>query len=211
VSARRLPLRLGATALLAGAAFATTSASAGARGLVAPSASCGEQAISKVFSPWNDYADYTPLSGGDFEGAGEGWSTTRDAVIANGNSPYQVGGEDDTKSLSLPARSSATSAPICIGVDHPTLRLFAKRHGGGWLSLSMLRVDVLFENAAGTVSSLPIGLVLNGGSWRPTSSIPLLANRLLAEGEHMEVRFRFTAYGADWSIDDIWVDPYHRR
>jgi hypothetical protein len=25
------------------------------------------------------------------------------------------------------------------------------------------------------------------------------------------VAFRFTAEGADWSIDDVWVDPYSRK
>jgi hypothetical protein len=195
--------------MLAGAAFAISTASASAGLIVAPAASCDEQPVSKVFSAWNDHADYTPLPGGDFEGEGDGWSTTGGASTVSGNSPYHVGSDADATSLSLPPGSSATSAPICIGIEHPTMRFFANRHSGcRW---SPLRVDVLFENAAGNVNSLPIAFVSNDGSWQPTSSIATLANLLVAPGEHTQVRFRFKAYGAGWSVDDIFVDPYHRR
>jgi hypothetical protein len=40
----------------------------------------------------------------------------------------------------------------------------------------------------------------------------ILANLLpLLPGEHTPVAFRFTAVGGDWSVDDVWVDPYSRR
>ncbi|HEX8158346.1 MAG TPA: hypothetical protein VF526_13260 [Solirubrobacteraceae bacterium] len=212
MSARRSSLRLGATALLAGAAFALSTASASAGILVASTPSCGDQAVSKVFSLWHDDADYTPLPGGDFEGAEDGWSMTGSAATADGNSPYHVGGPEDSKSLSLPAGSSATSAPICVGIQHPTFRFFVRRRSGGWLSLSMLRVEVLFHDAWGGIGSLPVGLVLNDGSWQPTLPIPVVANLLtLGSHEDIAVRFRFTALGEAWSVDDVWVDPYHRR
>jgi hypothetical protein len=212
VSARRMSLRLGATALLTGAALAVSTASASAGILVASAPSCEDQAVSKVFTPWHDYADYTPLSGGNFEGAGDGWSMTGGAATAGGNSPYHVGRRTDATSLSLPAGSTATSAPICVGIDHPTLRFFAKRRSGRWLSLSTLHVDVLFEDARGAANSLTVGLVLSDGSWQPTSPIPVVANLLtLLPGEYTAVRFRFTAQDEAWSVDDIWVDPYHRR
>jgi hypothetical protein len=212
VSARRLSLRLGATALLTCAAFAASSASASAGILVASSPSCDDQAVSKVFTRWHDYAYYTPLPGGDFESAAAGWSMTGGATTAGGNSPFHVGRPDDATSLSLPAGSSATSAPICVGIDHPTFRFFAKRRTGTWLSLPMLRVDVLFQDNRGAVNSLAVGLVLSDGSWQPTSPIPVVANLLtLFRGENTAVRFRFTAGDEAWSVDDVWVDPYHRR
>ena len=39
----------------------------------------------------------------------------------------------------------------------------------------------------------------------------VVANLLpLLPGEHTPVAFRFTALGGDWSIDDVYVDPYSR-
>jgi hypothetical protein len=40
----------------------------------------------------------------------------------------------------------------------------------------------------------------------------ILGNLLpLLPGEHTPIAFRFTAVGGDWSVDDVWVDPYGRR
>ena len=96
---------------------------------------------------------------------------------------------------------------------HPTVRFFAKRQSGGWLSLSTLRVDVLFETSTGSVASLPIGSVGSGGSWQATSPMLVVANLLpLLPGERTPIAFRFTAQGsANWSIDDVWVDPYSKK
>lgn len=212
MSARRPSLRLGATALLAGAAFALSTASASAGALVASAPSCDEQSLAKTFLPWLDVADYTPLPGGDFETGGEGWSFAGGAAIAAGNSPYQVGG-GGSSSLSVPAGGSATSATICVGIEHPTIRFFAKRTSGGTLSLASLRVDVLFEDATGSVVSLPVGSVLSTGSWQPTLPMAIVANLLpLLPNEATPVAFRFAAQGnASWSVDDVWVDPYYRR
>ena len=205
-------LRTAIAAVTATVALAAGASSASAGVLVASAPSCDDQALSKTFLPWWDLADYTALPGADFEGAGNGWSMTGDAEIANGNEPWRVGGASDSHSLSLEAGDSATSPTICVGLAHPTVRFFAKRQSGGWLSLASLRVDVLFETANGTIASLPIGSVLNGGSWQATSPMLVVANLLpLLPGQRTPVAFRFTAQGADWSIDDVWVDPYARK
>lgn len=209
---RRL-LRPAIAAVTATVALAAGASSASAGVLVASAPSCDDQALSKTFLPWWDIADYTPMPGADFEGAGDGWSMTGDAEITNGNEPWRVGGAGDSHSLSLENGDSATSPTMCVGIGHPTVRFFAKRQSGGWLSLlSTLRVDVIFELANGTVASLPIGVVLNGGSWQVTSPMLVVANLLpLLPGEHTPVTFRFTAQGADWSVDDVWVDPYSKK
>lgn len=213
MSLRRLSLRTAVTALTATVALAAGASTANAGLLVASAPDCDAQPLANPFVPWLDYADYTPLGGGDFEGSGDGWSLTGGAAIAGGNEPYYVGDAADSKSLSLPAGASATSPTICVGITHPSIRFFAKRRNGGLLSLSTLRVDVLFETASGTTASLPIGLVLNGGSWQPTLPMLVVANLLpLLPGEQTPVAFRFTAQGgADWSVDDAWVDPYSRH
>ena len=205
-------LRIAAAAFTATVALAAGAATANAGVLVASAADCGQQTLTQTFLPWLDLANYTELGGGDFEGTGAGWSLTGGAAIAGGNEPYFVGGSGDSRSLALPAGASATSPTICVGLTHPSIRFFAKRRSGGVLSLSTLRVDVLFETANGAVASLPIGLVANGGAWQPTLPMLVVANLLpLLPGAQTPVASRFTAQGADWSVDDAWVDPYSRK
>lgn len=212
-ASRRSFVRTAAAALMALTALAASAATANAGILVASAPSCESQALSNPFQPWLDYADYTALSGATFETGASGWSLGGGAAVAGGNETFNVGGASDSHSLSLPAGASATSPSICVGIQYPTVRFFAKRRSGGPLSLSTLRVDVLFETAGGDVISLPIGLVSNGGSWQPTLPMLVVANLLpLLPGSTTAVAFRFTAQGgADWSVDDVWVDPYSRR
>ncbi len=207
----RNALRTAAAAVTAVVALAAGATTANAGVLVASAPSCDDQALSKTFLPWLDVADYTALSGADFESRAAGWSLDGSAV-ASGNEPYRVGGATDSKSLALESGGSATSPAICVGITHPTIRFFAKRRSGGLLSTSTLRVDVLFETSTGDVVSFPMGLVGNGGSWEATSPMLVVANLLpLLPGEKTPVAFRFTAQGAAWSIDDVWVDPYARK
>ena len=100
---------------------------------------------------------------------------------------------------------------MCVGIEHPTVRFFARRTSG-WL-LDSLKVEVLFEGAGGRVNSLPVGVVLAGGSWQPTLPYPVLASLLpLLPGEQTPVAFRFTPVGgAGWQIDDVFVDPWRSR
>lgn len=212
-SSRPRILRAGATALIACAALASGAAGASAGVLVASAPSCEDQALAKTFLPWLDVADYTALSGGDFEGDGAGWSMTGAAAVAGGNETYQVGGADDAKSLALDAGSSATSPAICVGVEHPTIRFFAKRRATGLQSsLSTLRVEALTETATGAVVTTPVGSVGGTSSWQPTLPMAIGTNLLAPlPGERTAVALRFTAVGGDWSVDDVWVDPYNRR
>ena len=206
-------LRAAATTGVALAALAVGASTAGAGVLVASAPSCEAQPLSKPFAPWLDLADYTPLPGGDFERSMAGWSMSGGAAVAAGNATQQVGTVADGASLAIPAGGSATSATICVGITHPTTRFFARRRSSGLrVSLSSLRVDVLFELSSGTVTTLPIGSVLNDGSWQPTLPIAIVANLLtLLPGERTPIALRFTAQGGDWSVDDVYVDPYGRK
>ncbi len=210
--ASRRSRRTGAATLVALVALAASAAAANAGVLVASAPACADQALSKTFLPWLDVADYTALSGADFETGARGWSLTGGAAVAAGNEPWRVGASNDSRSLSLPAGASATSPAICVGITHPTIRFFARRSSGGMLSQASLRVDVLFETAAGDVLSLPVGSAVSDAGWQPTSPMPIAASLLpLLPGEMTPVALRFTAEGADFSIDDVWVDPYARR
>lgn len=203
LSARRIVTVLGAAALFAAAA---PSAQAGV--LVSSATDCDEAASTQVFMPWMDVANYFLAPGGDFESGAAGWATSGGAGAAAGNEPWNVTG-GGSSSLGLPAGSSATSPAVCVGIEHPTIRFFAKSSGA---SLgSALRVDVLFEDAAGNEHDLTIGHV-GRGDWQVTPAYLIVANLLpLLPGEHTAVAFRFTPEGTGtWQIDDVHVDPYGR-
>lgn len=203
MSPRRIATLLGALALAGGAA-----APAQAGVLVASATECADADSSRVFLPWADVANYFPAPGGDFEGGDAAWSTTGAAEHVAGNEPWEVAGDGDA-SLGLAPGSSATSPAVCVGIEHPTIRLFAR--GTGDPLTSGLRVDALFEDAGGTVRSLTIGRV-TPGDWGVTPVYPIVANLLpLLPGEHTPVAFRFTPEGTgSWAIDDVHVDPYGR-
>ena len=50
------------------------------------------------------------------------------------------------RSLKLPPGASATSPVICVGLEHPTLRFFAKNNRA---LLSTLTVEVITETSLG--------------------------------------------------------------
>lgn len=209
---RRLKLRIGSAAVIALAALSFSAVSANAGILVSSAPNCDGQPLATPFTPWLDSASYTPVAGGDFESGAAGWALSGGAAVANGNESFNVAGPG-ASSLAVPGGGSATSPVMCVGIEHPTLRFFAKRNTGGLLGLSTMRVDVLFENNLGLVSSLPIGVVVPTASWQPTLPMTVLANLLpLLPGQHTPVQFRFTPLlGGNWSVDDVYVDPYGRH
>jgi hypothetical protein len=93
------------------------------------------------------------------------------------------------------------------------MRFFVKRPAGGLLAglTTGMRVEVLFEDAGGTVRDLTIGLTGATTSWQPTIPYPLIANLLAPEGDRTPVAFRFTALGGTMAVDDVYVDPYSRK
>src|SRR3954469_5842148 len=156
--------------------------------LVASAPSCADPATSHPFLPWLDIASYVPAPDGGFEAGAKGWALDGAATVA-GNETYRVGGSADDTALRVPAGGSATSPAFCVGLEHPTARLFAKRVGGSLLST--LRVDVQFEDALGHTHALPIGVVLGTGGWAPSLPMPIIANLLpLLPGSHTPVSLR---------------------
>jgi hypothetical protein len=199
---RRLALVLaGAAALVA---FAAPQAQAGV--LVSSATDCAAQTVSQPFLPWADPAQYVLAPGGAAE-SDAGWTFTGGAGPALGNEPWKVTAATDSSSLNLPAGSTATTGVMCVGIEHPTLRVFSSSTS----SLASLHVDVLFEDSTGAVRDLTVGHVA-GGAWSPSQVMPVVANLLaLLPGEKTAVAFRFTPEGTgSWRIDDVYVDPYGR-
>ena len=198
-------------ATVAAMAIAAPSAQAGV--LVKTTTDCDESVIEQPFTQWSDKNNYVLAPGGTFEDGAAGWALSGASVVA-GNEPWNVHGDGDSKSLKIPAGRSATSQAMCVGLEHPTLRFFAKNTSSSLLGglLSTLTVEVQFETSVGAVVSLPIGVILPSGKWQPTPSFLVIANLLpLLPGQHTPVRFRFTAIGgSSWQIDDVYVDPRTR-
>lgn len=174
--------------------------------LVETSSRCEDQALEHPFLRWLDPAAYTLVPGGTFAG-GPAWETSGGRVVS-ANEPWYVHGREPARAMALEGRAVATSPAMCVGLEHPTLRLFARNLGS---PLDALQVEALVEDAAGTVQAVPIGAVLAGPGWGPTAHLPVVANLLpLLPGQHTPVAFRFstTSDSSSWRIDAAFVDPY---
>ena len=202
------------TALLTGAAIAVAAfapAAANAGVLVQTAQSCADEQLSHPFAPWLDYASYTPLPGGAFEPGQQAWTLTGGAKVVSGNETYRVRSYGDTRSLSIPQGATATSPSICVGLNEPTLRYFAKQAGSLLGITGAMKVDVLFEDSLGSVVSAPIGAAALSTTWQPSLPAVVTANLLpLLPGQMTAVAFRFTALTGSWQIDDAYVDPMFR-
>jgi hypothetical protein len=169
----------------------------------AAQAGCPSQPAAQVFMPWGDPAWYSSVADGGMETRLGAWGLADAASFVDGNEPFFVRSPSDAWSLSLPSGASAKSAPICVNLGHPTLRLFARsgRPGG------TLRIAVEFTDLTGNRRTQQIAMLTADGAWAPTPPIAIWANALSLLSPQ-QVAFRFTADNAKWQIDDVYVDPY---
>jgi hypothetical protein len=193
--------RRAAVACIAACGLMTTPANAATN---AADAGCPVTPTTTPFQPWGDVSQYVLAPGGDLEERDSTWALTGGAGAVEGNEPFHVGAPADHVALGLPAGSSATTAQMCIGVEHRTLRFFSKasRRSGS------LKVEVLYAGRART-----LGTIGAATAWAPTDVLPMVVNELApAHGNAIQVAFRFTPRGtASWSIDDVYVDPFRSR
>jgi hypothetical protein len=170
---------------------------------------CASVPVGETFAPWLDPSWYQAAANAGFEAGASGWSLTGGAATVTGNEPFYVGSATDHAALALPADSSATTAPVCIGVEHPTIRLFARNTGS---AVSRLNVSVVFSGLDGQPITLLIGQVVAGPSWAPTPVVPILINLLsLLGGQQVSFRFAPADSLGSWRIDDVYIDPYGKR
>ena len=203
----RIRLRSTVLAALAAAAVLGASAPAASAGVLVESAhDCPTPVTSQTFAPWGDHAQYELAPGGSFEDGDPSWSLSGGASVVAGNEPWHVRGAGHSQSLRLPPGATATSPVMCVGIEHPTLRLFAKNNRA---LLSTLSVEVIFETSLGLKASLPVGVLLPHGEWKPSPRFLVVANLLpLLPGEKTPVQFQVRSVGlGTWSVDDFHVDP----
>jgi hypothetical protein len=175
--------------------------------------SCGHEA-SHPFMRFLDPLPYTLAPDGGFENGAAGWQLTRGARVISGNEPFDLSG-DGSRSLYLPAGSSATSPPMCVQLLLPIVRFVSS--GGGFLTY--LQVEGVWKDARGRERSIPLlpGALPTGNRWSPT--LPMLQlggllDALSLDDLTTEMSFRFTPRGlfggGNWKIDSIYVDPWKR-
>jgi hypothetical protein len=168
-------------------------------------------ALSTPFKPWLDFSSYTLVPGGDFERSLTGWSLNGGASLISGSEPWAVTGSLGRSSLSLPAGATAATAPVCVDLTRQTFRFFARN-----ASVSVtatLKVDILYATASGAWRTIVAGAMTTAGigGWQVspiyvnTSSLALLSGL-----SHPSIRYRFTAVGGRWQVDDLFIDPYSR-
>jgi hypothetical protein len=186
-----------AAALFASAAPAQGGLISGVTGILVPSCS----STSQVFSQFGDNAWYYPVPNQGFESGSTGWTVSGASVVSD-NEPWTVGGSG-SHALSLGSGGTATSAPTCISLLAPHVRLFAD----GSRATGALQVQVLFRGLTGNLLG-----VLNYGTfrpgdykgWQPSADVnSLLGLPLLTSS----VQVKFTSLGGTWRIDDLYVDP----
>jgi hypothetical protein len=203
---RRTGRILFATAVAAMALLAP--AGSASAGLLTKSAGpCPAYPSSAVFSRWLDASQYTLAPGGAFESA-SGLTFTGGARIVAGNESSYVHGAGDRNSVLIPRGGTVTTDPICIGIDKPTVRFFAKRPT--FALLPLMTVEGVYTTPSGGTASLPlVSVPLAGNSW--SLQLPAIsAGALLELGDTTMMRFRLRAVSGDWQVDDLYVDPWRR-
>lgn len=190
---------IAATALLA--APASASVAAGGPG-------CPETAVVQPFAQWGEHSDYFLAPDGGFEQGAAGWTLRGQAAVGLDNEPWYVNDAGDDTSLRLGSGSSATTAPICIGVEHRSIRFFTNAAPS-----STMNVDALVAGPGGSQRAVRIATIEGAGQWAPSDAVPMVVNELAAEhGNALDVRLRFTPHGSGtWSLDDVYVDPWRGR
>jgi hypothetical protein len=187
-----------AGALLALAAFATAAQA------------CSYSGTEKVFSPWGDQHDYVLAPDGGFEAGASGWQLNRGAAVVAGNEGYYLNDAGDSRSLSLPAGSSAESPAVCMAIDTPSFRLVARNTGD---PSSRLRVEAVYK-LLGLVRTKTAGTISLGSDWTPTQSVSTVLTLSTVVGtlipSAIEIRITPLDSSGQWQVDDVYVDPFRR-
>ncbi len=173
-----------------------------------PEPACPQVAISQPFAHFGDLADYFLAPGGDFESRAAGWTLAGGAAVVQGNSPLLTSPAPGRMSLDLPAGASATAPPICIGVEHRSLRFVARGPGK-----AKLEVEASYLKPDGKRTRAGLADVAGTGEWAPTRIIDMRVNKdAAAYGNALWVTLRFAPKdGARWRMDDLHIDPFRGR
>jgi len=188
-----------ATALLALAAFAGSAQA------------CSYSGAEQVFQPWGDQHSYVLAPDGGFEAGGAGWTLSGGAKAVVGNESYGLNDATDSRSLALPAGSSAGSPPVCMSIDTPIFRLVARNTGD---PSSRLRIDAVYK-LLGLVQTKVGATITAGPNWAPTQQVSTVLGLSTIVGTLLPsaIQIRFTPLDSkgQWQVDDLYIDPFARH
>jgi len=197
---RLKPVALGTALMLAMAVFAGSAQGA-----------CNYTGAKTAFGPWGDGHSYVLAPDGGFEAGGTGWSLSNGAQVVDGNESFQLNGTTDSRSLSLPAGSTAVSPSICMSLDTPIFRMVA-RNGGD--PASRLKVEAVYT-LLGLVQTKTVSKVAGGADWAPTQqmSTVLTLSTIVGTLIPSSIQIRITPLDnrGEWQVDDLYIDPFARR
>jgi hypothetical protein len=185
------------------AALALLAAAPASQASLAGSA-CDYGASSRPFTNWGDFAAYTLVPGGSFEAGAPGWTLAGGARVVYGNESFFARSSLDRHSLAIPTGASVTTAPFCVSLLRPTIRLFVANGGS---SASRLRVKVVFRGLLGVLGVLDGGTLTAGQAWNAS---PIMLATFNAPLGTRAAQFVFTPSDSSgaWRIDDLYVDPW---
>jgi hypothetical protein len=200
----------------AAAAVATISLGPGAgpaaAGKITSSASSSvcSGALSQPFTRWADANWYALAPGGDFE-SGPIWSLSGGAAVAAGSGSLGIGGSVGMRSVSVPVGGTAVSPDVCIDPTRETFRFSARNNSAS--TTAKLKVEILYPTSNGSWKVILGGILDTAkvSGWQLSPVYSNSANLALLSGlSNPPIRYRFTAAGGGWQVDDLYVDPYRR-
>lgn len=172
---------------------------------------CPYTGAEQVYKPWLDLQHYVLAPDGGFEAGAEGWSLNGGAKIVRGNEPYYLNDSSDRRSLELPAGSSVGTPPICMSLDTPIFRMFARNTGD---PTSKLRVEAVYK-LLGALHTKDVSTVTAGSTWAPTQQMSAVLSLSTVVGtltpSYIQIRITPLDSKGQWQVDDLFIDPYARR
>ena len=169
---------------------------------------CAARSTTTAFSAWGDYNDYFLINNGDFESGTRNWSTINRVYSVWDNEPWRVNGWSDRRAARLEPESTLTSVTFCVAEREDNLRFFVRHPPVSGAKL-VVQVSVSDETTT-TAKTYEIASQWWSG-WTPSEPMgfPNLRN---AQGEQLvTISFRATGTRANWSIDDVMVDPFKSK
>jgi hypothetical protein len=179
--------------------------------MAATAQACSYTGAEQVFKPWGDSNSYVLAPNGGFEAGGLGWVLAGGAKTVEGNESFNLNDAGDSRSLALPAGSTAVSPPICMSLDTPIFRLLARNTGSAG---SGLRVEAIYP-LLGLIRTKTVSTVYAGPNWAPSQQMSTVLTLSTIVGtlipSAVQIRITPTGSGGNWQVDDLYVDPFARH
>ena len=172
---------------------------------------CNYTGAEQVFEPWGDQHSYVLAPDGGFESGGAGWYLGGGARAVTGNEAFYLNDASDSRSLALPAGSTAVSPPICMSIDTPIFRLVARNSGD---PSSGLKVEATYA-LLGLVRTKTVSTVYGSSSWAPSQQLSTVLSLSTVVGtvipSAIQIRITPLGSGGNWQVDDVYIDPFARH